>query len=355
LHREEVREMKNTEAILTVPGRIKIKDAAMPRPKADEVMIKVEYVGICGSDVHGFESGPFIPPKDPNQKIGLGHECAGSVAAIGEKVTKFKVGDRVTIEPGVPCGKCRYCLEGKYNICPDVDFMATQPNYRGALTNYLCHPESFTYRLPESMDMIEGALVEPAAVGMHAAMLADVKPGDAVVILGAGCIGLMTLQACKVMGVSDIIVADVLQKRLNLAKELGAKAVINGKEEDTVERVKEMVGDLGADVIFETAGSVITAKQAPLMVRRGGKIMIVGTIPGKTPIDFLKINREVHIQTVFRYANRFPATIQAIESKKFNVKSMVTHRYGYPEVQQAFEESLSLKSEIVKSVIKIES
>ncbi|WP_181959073.1 alcohol dehydrogenase catalytic domain-containing protein, partial [Klebsiella pneumoniae] len=97
----------------------------------------VEYVGICGSDVHGFESGPFIPPKDPNQEIGLGHECAGTVVAVGSRVSKFKPGDRVNIEPGVPCGHCRYCLEGKYNICPDVDFMATQPNYRGALTHYL--------------------------------------------------------------------------------------------------------------------------------------------------------------------------------------------------------------------------
>uniref|UniRef100_UPI002552A0D1 alcohol dehydrogenase catalytic domain-containing protein n=1 Tax=Proteus mirabilis TaxID=584 RepID=UPI002552A0D1 len=99
--------------------------------------------------------------------------------------------DRVNIEPGVPCGHCRYCLEGKYNICPDVEFMATQPNYRGALTHYLCHPESFTYKLPDNMGTMEGALVEPAAVGMHAAMLADVKPGKKIVILGAGCIGLM--------------------------------------------------------------------------------------------------------------------------------------------------------------------
>lgn len=169
--------MKNTEAILVVPGTMEIKDAPVPVPKDDEIMLKVEYVGICGSDVHGFESGPFIPPKDPNQKIGLGHECAGTVVQVGSKVTKFKPGDRVNIEPGVPCGKCKYCLEGHYNICPDVDFMATQPNYRGALTNYLCHPENFTYKLPENMSTMEGALVEPAAVGMHAAMEGGARLG----------------------------------------------------------------------------------------------------------------------------------------------------------------------------------
>lgn len=192
--------MKNSKAILKTPGTMKIIAADIPVPKEHEVLIKIEYVGICGSDVHGFESGPFIPPKDPNQEIGLGHECAGTVVAVGKSVSKFKPGDRVNIEPGVPCGHCRYCLEGKYNICPDVDFMATQPNYRGALTHYLCHPESFTYKLPDNMDTLEGALVEPAAVGMHAAMLANVKPGKKIVILGAGCIGLMTLQACLCLG-----------------------------------------------------------------------------------------------------------------------------------------------------------
>lgn len=345
--------MENSKAILAVPGTMEIRPAQVPVPKEDEVLIKVEYVGICGSDVHGFESGPFIPPSDPNQEIGLGHECAGTVVGVGKKVKKFQVGDRVNIEPGVPCGKCRFCLEGKYNICPDVDFMATQPNYRGALTNYLCHPESFTYKLPDNMSTMEGALVEPAAVGIHAAMSADVKPGKKIVILGAGCIGLMTLQACKVMGATEIVVADVLPKRLELAKKLGAMAVIDGGKEDTVARTKELLGSLGADIVFETAGAQATAQQTPLLVMRGGKIMIVGTIPGATPIDFLKINREVSIQTVFRYANRYPTTIEAIASGRFDVKSMVTHIYEYQDVQRAFEESVHCKKDIIKGVIKI--
>ncbi len=346
--------MKNSKAILVVPGTMEIKSAEVPVPKDDEVLLKVEYVGLCGSDVHGFESGPFIPPSDPNQEIGLGHECAGVVVGIGSKVKKFKVGDRVCIEPGVPCKECRFCLEGKYNICPDVDFMATQPNYRGALTNYLCHPESFTYKLPDNMDTMEGALVEPAAVGMHAAKMADVKPGKSIVILGAGCIGLMTLQACKAMGATDIVVIDVIDKRLDLAKELGAMEVINAKEEDTVSRCKELLGELGADIVFESAGTAITAKQTTQLVVRGGKIMIVGTIAGETPIEFLKINREVSIQTAFRYANDYQNTIQAISKGGFDVKSMVTHVYDYKDVQQAFEESLSNKEDIIKAVIKID-
>ncbi|MDO4475183.1 MAG: NAD(P)-dependent alcohol dehydrogenase [Lachnospiraceae bacterium] len=345
--------MKNTEAILVTPGLMKIQDAPMPVPGDDEIVLKVEYVGMCGSDIHGFESGPFIPPKDPNQKIGLGHECAGTVVEVGSKVKKIKVGDRVNIEPGVPCGKCKFCLEGHYNICPDVDFLATQPNYRGALTNYIKHPASMTYKLPDNMDTMEGALVEPAAVGMHAALEAGAKPGKKIVILGAGCIGLMTLQACKSMGASEIVVVDVLPKRLELAKKLGAMETINGKEEDTVARTKEILGEWGADIVFETAGSPYTAKQTTQLVMRGGKIMIVGTVPGDVPVNFLSINREVQIQTVFRYANNYPMTIDAISSGRFDVKSMVTDIYEYEDVQRAFEEALSRKADIVKGVIKM--
>ncbi|WP_432661268.1 NAD(P)-dependent alcohol dehydrogenase [Salmonella enterica subsp. enterica serovar Enteritidis] len=320
--------MKNSKAILKTPGTMTIIAADIPVPKENEVLIKVEYVGICGSDVHGFESGPFIPPKDPNQEIGLGHECAGTVVAVGNRVSKFKPGDRVNIEPGVPCGHCRYCLEGKYNICPDVDFMATQPNYRGALTHYLCHPESFTYKLPDNMDTMEGALVEPAAVGMHAAMLADVKPGKKIVILGAGCIGLMTLQACKCLGATNIAVVDVLEKRLAMAERLGATTVINGAKEDTVALCQQFTDDMGADIVFETAGSAVTTQQAPY-------------------------HREESFLTVFRYANRYPVTIDAISSGRFDVKSMVTHIYDYKDVQRAFEESVNNKRDIIKGVIKV--
>ncbi|CAH5720447.1 Sorbitol dehydrogenase [Klebsiella oxytoca] len=231
--------------------------------------------------------------------------------------------------------------------------MATQPNYRGALTHYLCHPESFTYKLPDNMDTMEGALVEPAAVGMHAAMLADVKPGKKIVILGAGCIGLMTLQACLCLGATNIAVVDVLEKRLAMAGKLGANVVINGAKEDTVARCQQFSGDMGADIVFETAGSAVTVKQAPYLVMRGGKIMIVGTVPGDSAINFLKINREVSIQTVFRYANRYPVTIEAISSGRFDVKSMVTHIYDFEDVQRAFDESVNNKREIIKGVIKV--
>lgn len=349
--------MKNTEAILVTPKQFEIQECPMPEPGDHEILMKVEYVGMCGSDIHGFEFGPFIPPKDPNQKIGLGHEVAGEVVKAGAGVTDFKPGDKVLIEPGVPDDSCEYCRSGRYNICPDVDFMATQPNYRGALTEYIVHPAEWTYHIPEGMTTMEGALVEPAAVGMHAAVLGGATLGKSIVILGAGAIGLMTLQACVSLGATDITVVDVMQKRLELALKLGAARVINGKEEDTVAtlRSEKMYGDHGVELVFECAGSVFTAQQAVLLVARGGKIMMVGTQSNPVPIDFLKINREVTIQTSFRYCNNFPQTIEAIRSGKFNVKDMVTHVYDYKDVQQAFSDAIDpvKKLDMVKGVVKV--
>lgn len=163
----------------------------------------------------------------------------------------------------------------------------------------------------------------------------------------------MTLQACKCLGATEIAVVDVLEKRLIMAEQLGATVVINGAKEDTIARCQQFTEDMGADIVFETAGSAVTVKQAPYLVMRGGKIMIVGTVPGDSAINFLKINREVTIQTVFRYANRYPVTIEAISSGRFDVKSMVTHIYDYRDVQQAFEESVNNKRDIIKGVIKI--
>ena len=344
--------MKNSEAILVTPKHFEIQECPMPEPKDNEILMKVEYVGMCGSDIHGFEFGPFIPPKDPNQKIGLGHEVAGEVVKVGANVTKFKPGDKVLIEPGVPDDSCEYCREGRYNICPAVDFMATQPNYKGALCQYMTHPEEWTYHVPEGMTTMEAALV-----GMHAAILGEARLGKSIVILGAGTIGLMVLQACLSLGATDITVVDVMQKRLDLALKLGAKRVINGKEQNTVEvlRSEELYGDHGVELVFECAGAVFTAQQAVEIVSRGGKIMMVGTQSNPVPINFLKINREVTIQTSFRYCNNYPQTIEAIATGKFNVKDMVTHVYDYKDVQKAFEEAIDpvKKCDMIKGVVKV--
>ena len=194
--------MKNSEAILVTPKHFEIQECPVPEPKDHEILMKVEYVGMCGSDIHGFEFGPFIPPKDSNQKIGLGHEVAGEVVKIGAKVTKFKVGDKVLIEPGVPDDTCEYCRTGRYNICPGVDFMATQPNYKGcADTVYDSSGRmDISYSGRDDNDW-KGLLVEPAAVGMRrcSSRRSDSRV-KSIVILGGGTIGLMVLQACNSLG-----------------------------------------------------------------------------------------------------------------------------------------------------------
>jgi threonine dehydrogenase-like Zn-dependent dehydrogenase len=221
----------------------------------------------------------------------------------------------------------------------------------------MTHPEEWTYHIPDGMTTLEGALVEPAAVGMHAAIMSGARLGKSIVILGGGTIGLMTLQACRSLGATDITVVDIIEKRLELAKKLGATRVINGKDQDTVAvlRSSEYYGNHGIELVFETAGSVFTAQQAVQLVARGGKIMMVGTQSKPVPIDFLKINREVTIQTAFRYCNNFKQTIDAIATGKFNVKDMVSDIYDYQDVQQAFMDAIDpvKKNEMVKGVIKV--
>ena len=347
--------MKNRGAFMTDLDKMEIRDIPMPTPKEKEVLVELEYVGICGSDVHYFHDGrcgSYVVDGD----FMLGHECAGTVVELGEGVENLKVGDRVALEPGITCGQCEFCKSGRYNLCPDVQFLATPP-VQGCYENYIAFPENMCFKLPDNISTKEGALVEPLSVGMHAANQGNVQLGDSVVILGAGCIGLVTLLACKAHGATDITVVDVMDKRLDLAKELGASRTINGAKEDTVAllRSEELFGDHGVELVFECAGSTFTANQAVQIVARGGKIMMVGTQSKPVPIDFLKINREVTIQTSFRYCNNYPQTIEAIASGKFNVKDMVTHVYDYKDVQQAFMDAIDpeKKTDMVKGVIKV--
>lgn len=346
--------MDNTIAVLEEPGKMVIKPAAIPDPKDDEVLIKVSQVGMCGSDIHGFQFGPYLPPEDPNQVIGLGHEIAGIIEKVGKNVTDLKIGDRVCVEPGVPCYKCEFCLSGHYNVCPDVDFMATAPNYKGALTNYLTHPANLTFKLPDNMSLVEGALVEPAAVGIHAAEMGGNLVGKTIVILGSGAIGLMTTMAAKLSGASKIVVIDVLKNRLNKAIELGATAALDGRDEDIIDKVKSIVGTYGADLVYETAGAIATAKMGLQLVKRTGKFLIVGTIPGETPIDFLKINREVTIQTIFRYVNDYQKTIDMISNHTLDVLAITDKYFDYQDTQKAFEFAVNNKSEFIKGVITVD-
>ena len=232
-------------AVMTAIGKMELTERPIPSPAPGEVLVKVEYVGICGSDLHYFESGrigdyvvkpPFV----------LGHEAGGVVVETGEGVTDLAPGDRVALEPGKTCGHCEHCKEGRYNLCENVIFFATPP-VDGVFQEYVAHEAGLCFKIPDQMSTMEAALIEPLAVGLHAAGQGGACLGQTAVVTGAGCIGLCCLLSLRAMGVSRIIVVDVMKKRLDKAMELGADYVINGKEEDTAARILELTDGRGAD------------------------------------------------------------------------------------------------------------
>ncbi len=284
----------------------------------------------------------------------LGHECAGEVVEVGGEVKTLAAGDRVALEPGVPCRRCEFCHEGRYNLCPDVVFFGTPP-VDGAFCEYVTSPADFAYKLPDNMSTEEGAMMEPLAVGMWSTHRAGVGAGDAVAILGAGPIGLMSLQAAKARGATTVIISDVEQPRLEFAEKLGATHAINAGEQDTVEAIKELTGGRGADMVLEAAGTVTTLKQAIKAVKTGGKVIIIGAPPvDEAPIPVADlILRELDIGGIFRYANMYPRAIEAVGAGLIDVKSMITHHYPLAETREALVFADENKSECLKVAVSV--
>lgn len=332
-----------------------IKEIEVPEVGEKEVLVQLEYVGICGSDVHYFHHGNCGAYKvNLEEDYMLGHECAGTVVEVGAKVKDLKVGDKVALEPGITCGQCEFCKAGKYNLCPDVVFLATPP-VQGCYEEYIAFPENMCFKLPDNMTTKEGCLIEPLSVGFHAANQGDVQVGESVVILGAGCIGLVTLLACKAHGAGNIIVADIVDARLEKAKELGATHVVNSKEVNALEEIARLTGGKGADKVFETAGSPITIAQTPFVVKRGGTITLVGiSAQEEINYNFAQImDKEATIKSVFRYRNIYPKAIEAVSAGTIDVNGIVTHEFDLDHIQEAFEEAINNKTDLVKAVIKV--
>ena len=315
--------------------------------------MKLEYVGICGSDLHYYETGaignyvvepPFV----------LGHEPGGVVVEVGENVTHLKVGDRVALEPGKTCGHCEFCKEGKYNLCPDVVFFATPP-VDGVFQEYVAHEADLCFKLPENVSTLEGALIEPLAVGFHAAIQGDAHLGQKAVVMGAGCIGLVSMMALKARGVSEVYVVDIMEKRLEKALELGATGVINGMKENVAARVDELTAGRGMDLVVETAGTEVTTRQAIEIAKKGSNIVLVGySKSGEMTLPMsLVLDKELTFKTVFRYRHIYPMAIEAVASGKVNLKGIVTDIFTLDEAQKAMDYSVNNKADIVKAVIKI--
>lgn len=346
-------EKKMKVAVMNGVGKMGFVEREIPQPADNEVLVKLEYVGICGSDMHYYETGrigdyvvepPFV----------LGHEPGGVVVEVGKNVTHLKVGDRVALEPGKTCGHCEYCREGKYNLCPDVVFFATPP-VDGVFQEYVAHEAALCFKLPENVDTLEGALIEPLAVGFHAANQGGAHAGQTAVVFGAGCIGLVSMMALKAEGVSRVYVVDIMQKRLDKAMELGATGVINSMNTDVQEEIGRLTEGEGVDLVIETAGMEVTTRQAIHVTKKGATIVLVGySKTGEMTLPLsLALDKELTFKTVFRYRHIYPMAIEAVASGKVNLKGIVSNIFNFDDIQAAMDKSVSDKANIVKSVVKI--
>lgn len=346
-------EGKMKVAVMLGIGKMGFEERDIPKAKDDEVLVKLEYVGICGSDLHYYETGA-IGDYAVNPPFVLGHEPGGTIVEVGKNVKHLKVGDRVALEPGKTCGHCEFCKTGRYNLCPDVVFFATPP-VDGVFQEYVAHEAALCFKLPDNVSTLEGALIEPLAVGFHAAIQGDAHLGQRAVVMGAGCIGLVSMMALKARGVSEVYVVDIMEKRLEKALELGATGVIHGAKEDVLERVKELTEGAGMDLVIETAGTEITTRQAIHMAKKGSNIVLVGySKSGEMTLPMsLVLDKELTFKTVFRYRHIYPMAIDAVASGKVNLKGIVTDMFGLDEAQKAMDYSVNNKADIVKAVIRI--
>jgi L-iditol 2-dehydrogenase len=340
-------------AVLHVPRKIELEERKIPQVKADEVLVKIQSVGVCGSDVHYYKHGrigDFVVKKP----LILGHESAGVVVEVGKDVIGFKEGDRVCLEPGVPCRKCEFCRTGRYNLCPGVVFLATPP-VDGAFTEFIAHPADFSYKIPDAMSLAEGALMEPLSVGLHAARRGHVRSGSTVCVLGSGPIGIVSIQAAKASGACKIIAVDLENYRLKMAKKLGATDIINAKEDDVVEAIMDLTDGKGADVVIEAAGAVVTTEQTVLLAKRGGVAVWVGMAPTdkiSIPIH-AAIAKEIDIHPVFRYANVYPLAIELVASGVIDLKSMISMEFKLEQTKEALEYPIRHAASCIKAMVQV--
>lgn len=338
-------------AVLNKPLDIEIKKVNIPEPKEDEALIKVYCIGVCGSDIHYYEHGKIgrYVVEDP---IILGHELAGEVVKVGKHVQNIQIGDRVAVEPGVICGRCNYCKTGRYNLCPDVVFMATPP-VDGAWAEYVSVRSDFLFKLPDEISYEAGALLEPLSVGIHAISRGKVTPADRVLITGLGPIGLLAIQAAKMFGVQEIYATDIVSFRRQLGLKLGATNVMNPLNKNTNEEITELTRGKGVDVIIETSGNQLAISETIKIVNRGGRIVLVGLpVVDEVSIDITHlIDSEFDIYGVFRYANTYPTAIQALSNSSLNIEDIITHKFALKNIREAVEVARTEKDTSIKVMI----
>jgi len=335
--------------LLTADRQLTITDLPQPDPAAHEVLIRVEACGICGSDVHGYDgsSGRRIPP------LVMGHEAAGIVAAAGTTVTAFRPGDRVTFDSTVSCGECVFCRRGDINLCDRREVVGVScGEYRrhGAFAEYVAVPDRIVYPLPAQMPFPQAAMLEAVSVALHAVRLSDSAPGATALVLGAGMIGLLTLQAARVAGFARVLVADVDPTRLQLAQSLGAETLLAGS--NLLDAVRARTGGLGADVVFEAVGRDETVAAAIDGVRKGGTVVLIGNITPQVTLPLQKVvSRQIRLQGTAASSGEYPAAIDLVSSGKIQVEPLITAVAPLEEGPRWFERLYAHEPNLMKIVL----
>jgi L-iditol 2-dehydrogenase len=324
---------------------IRIEDLPTPKIKDDEVLIKVKAVSICGSDVHAYRgvSKRRIPP------LVMGHEFSGEIVKLGRTVKELKEGERVVLEPVLSCGKCALCQRGRSNICENIRLVGL--HLSGAFSEYVPIPASKCHTLPDAVSFEEASLVEPLAVAVHAVNFTSLEKDEDIGILGSGAVGLMTLQVVNNIGAEKIFAIDTLEYRLELAKKLGATTTINAKKEDPV---KEVLDHGGVNTVFEAVGHQRTVQQALSMVRKGGKVVIIGMLDATMELGMLDVTvKEIEIKGSYGYtSNDFKQALTLIAKGKVEVKPLITHVLPLHDIAKGFDILSQGAENVIKVVLK---
>ncbi len=310
--------------VLTQYNHLEVQDRPRPQPAADELVVHVAACGICGSDVHGFDgsSGRRIPP------LVMGHEAAGVVAEVGANVQGFRVGDRVTFDSTIYCGDCTFCRRGEVNLCDRREVLGVScGDYRrdGAFAEYVLVPERIVYKLPDAMPFAEAAMLEAVSVALHAVAVSDVRGGETALVIGAGMIGLLTLQAARAAGCSRVFIADVDATRLALAKQLGATETLHLSGGELVRRCQELTEGAGVDLVLEVVGRDETVSTAIDAVRKGGTVTLIGNVTPEVKLPLQKVvSRQLRLQGTAASCGEYPQAIEMITNGAIQVKQLIS-------------------------------
>lgn len=336
-------------AMVTATKRVDLQDVAEPAITDDEVLIKVKTVGVCGSDLHLFQ-GTHAFRKPPAV---LGHEVAGDIVKIGKNVTKFKTGDRVTVEPHLGCGICEFCKQDLVNICSNKSAPGT-PGWIGTFVEYFNAPEKTLYKLGDTVSYEEGTLIEPLAVAVHALERATVKTRDCIVILGAGTIGLLALVVAREMGFATIICTDTAPFNREMALKLGAAAALDPISEDVAARVIELTGGRGADLALVCAGADTILDQASDCVRKRGEIGLVAMITQKIPFYcYGMVFKEQTMYGAMTYETRDFAKAAEMVNSGLDLSMFVTQKLPLEKSQEALDILSQKKENVIKVIVTV--